>query len=73
MIDKFRLHHLDKPFLHGGVKQYKTYTRIATVTSCLNSYILQTKIQNTTITLTLAGDLFWEEFHKGVLWDPSYL
>ena len=39
---------LDKPFYHGGVKQYKTYTRTATITSYLISYIhykLKYKIQ----------------------------
>ena len=31
LIDKFRLHHSDKPFFHDGVKQYKTHTRAATL------------------------------------------
>ena len=39
LIDKFKFHHLDKPFFHGGVKQYKTHTRTATITSYLISYI----------------------------------
>ena len=28
-----------KPFFHGGVKQYKTHARTATITSYLSSYI----------------------------------
>ena len=54
LIDKFRLHHSDKPF-HGGVKQYQTHTRTATITTYLISYIhykLQTKLQNETTTET---------------------
>ena len=39
LIDKFRLHHLDKPFFYGGVKQYKTHTKTATITSYLINYI----------------------------------
>ena len=39
MIDELRLHHSDKPFFHGGVKQYKTHTRAATLTNYLINYI----------------------------------
>ena len=47
LIDKFRLHPLDKPFFDGGVKEYKTHMR-TTVTSYLTNYIyykLKYKIQ----------------------------